>query len=123
MSKARPNSTRVQGKANSKGQNSQDEEEDESNLATFAAAQVDKFFVDHIPMSSLKDLPSGYMYIFGTVAYAFALATFIYFVYTSFNAARSQAFIALDQSSGDCNTVPIAITGVMLFILCFLNSR
>lgn len=50
------------------------------------------------------------LYSAGTIAYAAAFSIFAYFVYTSYQAAISQAFIAVDDSSGKCETVPIAIT-------------
>eukprot|EP00981_Chlorochromonas_danica_P004840 scaffold967_cov173-Ochromonas_danica.AAC.51 len=43
-----------------------------------------------------------------------ALGIFCYFVYTSYASAVSQAFIAVDESSGKCESVPIAITSSYL---------
>lgn len=54
------------------------------------------------------------MYYFGTVAYIAMISLFVYFTYSSYNNAISQAFIALDETSGTCNTVPIAVTGSYL---------
>lgn len=42
------------------------------------------------------------------------IATFIYFTYQSYLSSVQQAFIALDPSSGDCSSVPIAISNTYL---------
>ncbi len=54
------------------------------------------------------------MYYVGTIAYMAMIGTFVYFTYASYLGSIQQAFIALDPSSGDCSSVPIAITNTYL---------
>ena len=54
------------------------------------------------------------MYYFGTVAYMAAIALFVYFTYTSYNANRNTAFISLSTDDGECNEVAISVTGSYL---------
>ena len=54
------------------------------------------------------------MYTFGTVAYAFAAALFIYYTVTSYNSISRQAFISLTSDVGTCTTVPITTSNTFL---------
>jgi hypothetical protein len=54
------------------------------------------------------------MYYAGTLAYLSAAALFAYFVSTSYLDAVSQAYIATDLSSGECQSVPISTTASYL---------
>ncbi|RYG94204.1 hypothetical protein EON65_57860, partial [archaeon] len=66
-------------------------EEEERTMYEFVIGHLDKFFVDHIPVESLKELPAVYMYYGGVVAYISAFALFAYFVGTSYLAAMEQS--------------------------------
>ena len=57
------------------------------------------------------------MYSFGVIAYLAAIGVFVYFTYTSYQGAISTAYISLTDSGDDtCNSVPISITGKLLFL-------
>jgi hypothetical protein len=90
------------------------EKEEEHTIKSFFLQQLNKFFVQHLPMESLKEFPPSYMYYVGTISYMAMIGTFVYFTYQSYIGSIEQAFIALDPSSGDCSSVPIAITQTYL---------
>eukprot|EP01031_Cornospumella_fuschlensis_P026086 gene26086-31499_t len=96
---------------NASNRNLDDEEE---TMYDFIKEHVNKFYVTHIPVDSIQELPDTYMYYFGAVSYIFALVLFLYFLITNYDNATNQAFISLEKSSGDCNTVPIAVSGTYL---------
>jgi hypothetical protein len=54
------------------------------------------------------------LYFFGAVAHICAILMFVYFVYVNYQGATQQAYISLTTQGGDCQTVPIAITGEYL---------
>eukprot|EP01031_Cornospumella_fuschlensis_P042177 gene42177-51502_t len=89
-------------------------EEEEHTMYEYIVGHLDKFFVEHIPVASLKELPPVYMYYGGFVAYLSAFALFAYFVGTSYLAAMEQSYIATDKNSGQCESVSIAVTGSYL---------
>jgi hypothetical protein len=47
----------------------------------------------------------------GTIAYLASLSCFAYFAYTAFNIERKQQFISLSEDDGECESVPLSITG------------
>ncbi len=128
-------STSVEGSSSNLQKIKETEHEEEgASLQEFVFEQANKFFIDHIPIETIKDLPntcktsfltirnpthsSFFLYIdlyfFGTVAHLLAMLLFIYFVYNNYSQAVSEAYISLTTDGGDCNTVPISITGTYL---------
>eukprot|EP01033_Poteriospumella_lacustris_P007220 gene7220-5196_t len=91
-----------------------DKDDEEHSIKSYVIQQLNKFFVQHLPMESLKEFPPSYMYYAGTVAYMVMIATFVYFTFQSYLSSVQQAFIALDPSSGDCTSVSIAISNTYL---------
>jgi hypothetical protein len=80
------------------------------SIKKFILTQADDFFVEGIPVESIKNLPSSHLYAIGSVAHAITLSILIYFVYQSYQAATTQPYISVTDD-GNCNTVPIAQTG------------
>eukprot|EP01038_Epipyxis_sp_PR26KG_P008682 gene8682-11733_t len=90
-----------------------EDDDQEASLSEFVKNQFNKFFIDHIPIDSFKELPPTYMYYFGTVAHIVALVLFIGFTVTNYQSAISQKYISLQYSQG-CSSVPISVGGTFL---------
>ena len=54
------------------------------------------------------------MWIFGTVAYAVSLLIFGYFIATGYRIQRTQEFVSLSSSDGDCSEVEMNVEGTYL---------
>jgi hypothetical protein len=59
-------------------------------------------FVQALPMGAIRELPSTYMFFFGTFAYIFSLSCFVYFVVTGYNAALASKFVSISNDAGKC---------------------
>ena len=106
----------------------------EQSFKSFILSQLNKFFIEHIPVSTFKEmspfckcifflLRNCYsqrkfiytdMYTFGGMAYLLFGGMFIYFTVESYYANYNQAFISLNTNAGTCSTVPITITSSYL---------
>ena len=75
----------------------------------FYLDELNKFYVNHIPMDSLKDLPDLYKYTFGTAAYFIAIGFFIFFTITSYNNSLVPFLSA--QGGPGCTSPSISVTG------------
>ena len=65
-------------------------------------------------MESIKELPPRFLYYVGVFAYCYLAALFIYFTYQGYITARTQKFLSLDLTAGECETVPNSITSEFL---------
>eukprot|EP01034_Spumella_vulgaris_P036389 gene36389-44886_t len=54
------------------------------------------------------------MYIIGTLAYSISLAVYIYFLINNYQSNVTQQYISLDESSGNCENVPISRSNTYL---------
>ena len=111
--------------------------EKEQSLQSFILTQLDKFFIEHIPISTFKEMDPFCkiisfsliisfmnletnisiaidMYVFGGLAYFLFGGLFVYFTVESYYANYKQAFISLNSNAGSCSTVPITISNSYL---------
>lgn len=89
-----------------------DEAPKEATFIEWFSAKLHDAFVNNIPLESIKELQSTYMYIFGVLAYALSVSCFIYFVYTGYSNALVKEYISLDSNDGNCRSVQKPITDV-----------
>ena len=54
------------------------------------------------------------MYTFGSIAYAAAVALFVYYTVSSYYSNLNAAFISLTPDAGSCSTVSITVTNTYL---------
>jgi hypothetical protein len=80
-------------------------------------AKIDGMFVDNIPMDAIKELPARYMYLGGIIAYAGAIACFVYFIYNGYDTARNTEFISLSEDDGECEPVTRQNTGIYIALI------
>ena len=72
-----------------------------------------QMWVENLPLSLVKELPGWLMWLIGAVAYLVVIVIFVYAVYEgAMNASKT--FISLDEESGNCETVPKALSGKYL---------
>eukprot|EP01039_Chlorochromonas_danica_P004934 gene4934-5417_t len=90
------------------------EEVHETGLCAFIKNESKKYFNENIPIPMIKELPHLFRYPLGAGAYMLLLGVFIYFLYQNYMNSISKAFVSLNSSDGDCNEVPIAVTGTYL---------
>jgi hypothetical protein len=76
--------------------------------------KLDTAFVENIPVESMKELPTNYMYLFGFVAYVASFTCFLYFAYTGYHQMTSKKFITPNLNDGDCQAVLRAVDAVYL---------
>ena len=111
--------------------------EKEQSLQSFILTQLDKFFIEHIPISTFKEMDpickiisfsliisfmnleinisfAIDMYVFGGLAYFLFGGLFVYFTVESYYSNYKQAFISLNSNAGSCSTVPITISNSYL---------
>ena len=86
-----------------------DEVETVMTRREFFLSSINKFYVNHIPVDSLKDLPNLYKYIFGTFAYIVYIVFFVFFAVTSYQGSLA-SYLSL-QNDGGCVQPSIAVTG------------
>jgi len=86
-------------------------EVEEPTFKEWLQAKLDSIFINNIPLDSVKELPTLYMYAFGLLAYMMSVSCFVYFIYTGYQEERTKAFIALDPSDGVCDKVPKSVNG------------
>ena len=67
-----------------------------------------------IPIEELKDLPKVYALSMIIVSYIFLISIFIYFLVTSYDAKRVDAYLSLDSSAGECSEVSSPLDGNFL---------
>jgi hypothetical protein len=67
-------------------------DEEKITVKEYVMNSLHKLFHNNIPMDSIKDMPYIYMTLGGIVAYAVMIALFVYFIYTSYDAAGSFGF-------------------------------
>mmetsp|Transcript_696 Transcript_696/g.1141 ORF Transcript_696/g.1141 Transcript_696/m.1141 type:complete len:507 (-) Transcript_696:1041-2561(-) len=89
-----------------------DEKPKEETLWEYLTRTADAKFVDSIPLESIKELPTEFMYFFGALAHLMTLVCFIYFIYTGYHAARSIQFISLNKNDGECKDVMKEVDGL-----------
>lgn len=71
-------------------------------------------FIENIPNDSIKELPRNYMWTIGTVAYILSLCTFFYFIATGYRIQRTQEFVSLSESDGECSDVALTVEGTYM---------
>jgi hypothetical protein len=76
--------------------------------------KLDTAFVENIPVESMKELPTNYMYIFGFIAYIASFSCFLYFAYTGYQQLSSKKFITPNLNDGECQAVLRAVDAVYL---------
>lgn len=91
-----------------------DADVEEETLRDFLTRKFNDSFVENIPLQSIRDLPTRYMYIFGFLAHAVAITCFIYFTYFGYDELTSSKFLSLDQNSGICVKVTKQVSGVFV---------
>jgi hypothetical protein len=89
-------------------------DEEEENLLDFMYRKLNDAFVENIPLQSIRDLPTRFMYIFGLLAHLVATTTFMYFTYIGYIDLTTQPYLSLDKYSGDCTAVTKQVSGVFV---------
>ena len=86
--------------------------EEEKMNVTDCIKMAKEAFVENIPFEALKedDIPKRYQYIFGFAAYVTLGVLFLYSLVTGYIDALEEKFMSLDSDSGNCTTVPVALT-------------
>ena len=89
-----------------------EEEEEEAMTVADCIKMAKEAFVDNIPFEALKadDIPKKYQYGLGFIAYVTLGVLFLYSLVTGYIDALEEKFMSLDSESGNCTTVPIALT-------------
>jgi hypothetical protein len=78
----------------------------EETLIQYVQSKLYRGFVDNIPLEAIRELPPAYMLVFGFLAYALSGYCFFWFIIKGFKRAMSTEFISLDDSDGECESVP-----------------
>jgi hypothetical protein len=96
------------------GKNKNDDGEDEETFVQFILRRADEAFIDNIPMDTIKELPTVYMYIMGAFAELASLVLFIYFVLQGYEQGVTTKYISLDPTSGVCVDVVKSVSGAYM---------
>lgn len=83
----------------------------EPTLYEWLISKIDEAFIENIPLDSMKELPSRYMYLFGLIAYIASLFCFLYFAYTGYIQQTTKEFITPNSNDGDCSSVLRTVDG------------
>jgi hypothetical protein len=84
---------------------------DEPSFYEWLMIKLETAFIENIPVESMKELPTNYMYTFGMVAYVASFACFFYFIYTGYNQMTTKQFITPNSDDGDCVAVLRPVDG------------
>jgi hypothetical protein len=88
--------------------------QEQESFKEWILAKLDSMFVDNIPMDAIRELPTRYMYLGGSITYIGALVCFIFFLYSGYDTARNTEFISLSETDGECYAVTRENSGIFL---------
>jgi hypothetical protein len=83
-----------------------------ASFSTFFFAKLKMLYIENIPLSFVRTLPSSYYLSLGILTYMIPMTIFIYLTVTTYDQLSRQQFVSLDVSSGLCQSVDKPVTGV-----------
>eukprot|EP01035_Chromulina_nebulosa_P023579 gene23579-30573_t len=79
-------------------------------LQKLIAQKINRLYVTNIPDNSIQEMQPIFVRTYGPIAYATAIALFIFFAYLSYSSNINQNYISLTYDRVHCSTVPIKVT-------------
>jgi hypothetical protein len=87
------------------------EQEKELTISEWMYLKINEVFVENIPLEPIKQLPTNYKYIFGTLAHGVTIALLFGFLIYGYQQSTHRSFMSLHKSDGICNEIPLSVTG------------